>query len=302
VSEDLVGPSDEEFHRLLGFLGELREAGTLPAATTLYGAMKVSDICASSDSPERCKTKRDRLELLRAIGFRTLYVGFESGSDSQLRRYGKRSRRHDNVRAIELLRSVEISIDGGFITFDPLASLQEIEENLEFLEEVRVPKLLLFPFNSLEVIPGTGYARLYQRRDNADPAARRLFALVQDLQSRLNFTLLERFLQELRLRYFAGDLLAARPYEELSIEYGIRAIRFLRTIMALLRQNREEADLTARVAEYKEEAATITARMFELLADTTKFSLGGGFCESAPRAMHSLRPDSDGFVKTLPHV
>jgi hypothetical protein len=62
-----------------------------------------------------------------------VFVGVESGSNSQLRRYGKGQTTEDIVAALRAGALVKLPLEFGFITFDPLLTQQELSESLEFL-------------------------------------------------------------------------------------------------------------------------------------------------------------------------
>ena len=79
-----------------------------------------------------------RIAALRALyeaGMTHVYIGFESGSPNQLRRYNKGETVEDHLEAIDRLRSIGILVGGGFIMFDPLMRLEEILENIKFLRD-----------------------------------------------------------------------------------------------------------------------------------------------------------------------
>ena len=67
-------------------------------------------------------------------GLEKLFVGIESGSDNQLKRYNKGIKKSDSVIAIRILTALGISPRFGFITFDPLMQgFNDLKENIEFL-------------------------------------------------------------------------------------------------------------------------------------------------------------------------
>jgi len=76
-----------------------------------------------------------RLEQLRLISplLRRFFVGVESGSDSQLRRYGKGQSTADIVDALRAGSLLGLPLEFGFITFDPLLTRDELVQNLRFL-------------------------------------------------------------------------------------------------------------------------------------------------------------------------
>jgi hypothetical protein len=75
---------------------------------------------------------------LRRSGCESFFIGVESGSDSQLRRYGKLA--HGmlinaavNARALRFFRDHEIRVGVGWIPFDPaMPTLRELRDNLAF--------------------------------------------------------------------------------------------------------------------------------------------------------------------------
>lgn len=62
-----------------------------------------------------------------------VFVGLESGSDSQLRRYGKGQTVRESIEALQAASLLGLPLEFGFITFDPLLTQSELIENIEFL-------------------------------------------------------------------------------------------------------------------------------------------------------------------------
>ncbi|MCG8467923.1 MAG: cobalamin-dependent protein, partial [Gemmatimonadetes bacterium] len=71
---------------------------------------------------------------VRDAGMYRLFMGLESGSNTQLKRYGKGIKVEHSIRAVRLLSALGIRLRFGFITFDPLMQgLRELKENLRTL-------------------------------------------------------------------------------------------------------------------------------------------------------------------------
>lgn len=82
---------------------------------------------------DRWNLRRAALLANAVSDMRRLFVGVESGSPGQLRRYGKG---HTIVQAEDALRvgsHLGVPLEFGFITFDPLLTVDELKENLAFL-------------------------------------------------------------------------------------------------------------------------------------------------------------------------
>ena len=75
-------------------------------------------------------------------GLARLFVGVESGASTQLLRYNKGSTVAEMVSAIRYLSLLGIQLRFGFIFFDPLMSVQDLIENIEFLgrTDIILPK------------------------------------------------------------------------------------------------------------------------------------------------------------------
>jgi hypothetical protein len=71
---------------------------------------------------------------------RRIFVGVESGSNSQLRRYGKGQNTRQIVEALRVGSALGVPMEFGFITFDPLLSPSELVENVMFLSRRDIMK------------------------------------------------------------------------------------------------------------------------------------------------------------------
>lgn len=101
--------------------------------------------------------KIEMWNLCKLAGLDRLFVGVESGCNSQLNRYGKGTSVEQNVIALRILTALGINIRIGFVMFDPLMiGLNDLKENLEFLERTDA---ILNPID----ISNMSYSELYER-------------------------------------------------------------------------------------------------------------------------------------------
>lgn len=77
--------------------------------------------------------ERARLLATEAPAVSRLFVGVESGSPTQLQRYGKGQTVKQMVDALGVASAMGLPLEFGFITFDPLLKPTELLENLQFL-------------------------------------------------------------------------------------------------------------------------------------------------------------------------
>jgi len=75
---------------------------------------------------------------LRGSGLASLLLGIESGSPGVLKRLGKRTTVPQNESAIAAVRDIGIEPEIGFIMFEPESRLEDVDENLRFLERNRL--------------------------------------------------------------------------------------------------------------------------------------------------------------------
>lgn len=81
--------------------------------------------------------------LLRSRIFRTLkeagltlaFVGIETFSPTQLRRFGKGVSPEINIHVLHVLERLDVGLEIGLILFDPLVTLEELQTNIKVLKE-----------------------------------------------------------------------------------------------------------------------------------------------------------------------
>jgi hypothetical protein len=102
------------------------------------------------------------LEALIPAGLDRVYLGLESGSKTQLKRYRKGCSVNKNIWAIQKIRNRKIAIDFGYIPFDPYLEPNELIDNLDFLFEQNLitPGTLNTLTVTISLFPGTS---LYER-------------------------------------------------------------------------------------------------------------------------------------------
>lgn len=118
--------------------------------------------------PSEIERRFSVLRKLKRAGLKGLFVGAESGSASQLKRYGKGYDVRVNYEALKLLLEIGIQPQVGFIPFDPLVSRRELLENLDFLEleikGVPVYQYISSPINVMRIQRGTPFVNLMENR------------------------------------------------------------------------------------------------------------------------------------------
>lgn len=103
------------------------------------------------------------LDLLVKAGLESVVVGIESGSEDMLRAYDKRATVEDNIRIVKILKNSHISLEYGFIMFNPYTRAEHCYENLEYFKKTDLGHNIKCILTKLEVYPGVGIERKLKR-------------------------------------------------------------------------------------------------------------------------------------------
>lgn len=96
---------------------------------------------------------------LKAMGLVRVYLGVESGCQASLDLLDKGVTADCNVRALALLDKLGIVADFRCLLFHPWSTLEMIQADLEFLEQVLPHVSTPFTFHEVECYPGTPLSR-----------------------------------------------------------------------------------------------------------------------------------------------
>ncbi len=73
---------------------------------------------------------------MRDAGLYLVYMGLESGSEQGLKTLHKQITVEQNVRAVEVLKSIDLMWEYGFMLLDPSSTFETVRENLGFLRTI----------------------------------------------------------------------------------------------------------------------------------------------------------------------
>lgn len=122
------------------------------------------DTIFSEGEDEKNKIRLATFKLLKEAGVESIFLGIESGSPTQLKRYSKGVTVNENENAIKILESFGFSIEPGFIMFDPLVSLDELKENINFIERTQLYQYDSHILGSLRLQNGSPYVKLTESK------------------------------------------------------------------------------------------------------------------------------------------
>lgn len=138
------------------FVSELQQhaSGAWPkfdASTTVHS------IYCRRDSATEQERRRILLAKLARMGLQKVFLGIESCSPSQLRRYAKGHTREEAAAAARSLQGLGIRVEIGVILFDPLCDLNEIEDSLRFMRDNNLAQLASGISSALRLQRGSHY-------------------------------------------------------------------------------------------------------------------------------------------------
>lgn len=127
---------------------------------------RVDTIYSSRAGEEEKNIRRKNVyALLKSCGLRRVYLGIESGSPSQLKRFCKGVSVSDNLRAIKILRELGLEIEVGFIFFDFVATLDDLHNNITFIEQSGIHQTDSRILGSLRIQKGSPYVDLAKKKN-----------------------------------------------------------------------------------------------------------------------------------------
>ncbi len=86
-----------------------------------------------------CRAEHVEAELfskLRAAGLYLVYLGLESGSEVSLKVLNKQTTVEENLRAVSVLKDLDVMFQYGLMLFDPASTFETIRENVAFLRRI----------------------------------------------------------------------------------------------------------------------------------------------------------------------
>jgi len=105
------------------------------------------------------RNRRSLLESLKEAGLGKVFIGVESLSRTQLRRYAKGITAEGNIEAVQLLlNELNMDVEIGFMPFDSLVTLEEIRESVGRLVAAEMSGLVCNPVGRARVQIGSAMA------------------------------------------------------------------------------------------------------------------------------------------------
>jgi anaerobic magnesium-protoporphyrin IX monomethyl ester cyclase len=98
---------------------------------------------------------RDLFIAMRDAGLYLVYMGLESGSEQGLETLHKQITVEQNIKAVNLLKSIGLTFEYGFMLLDPSSTFESVRENLNFLRTILADGCLPVTFCRMVPYDGT---------------------------------------------------------------------------------------------------------------------------------------------------
>lgn len=164
ADEDFIGGDSESLSKLLDTIARV-QAEDPDRRLAFDVSATTRSIFDESDSTYEKTQKLDRLHHLREIGLNKVFLGVESGSPPQLKRYAKGHTPAEIIVACRAVVDSGLRLELGFIMFDPLCSPEEIIENVTFLLDNKLAANVSGPTSELRLQVGSRYINLLTRAE-----------------------------------------------------------------------------------------------------------------------------------------
>jgi hypothetical protein len=158
ADEDFLGSSISEAET---FVDELERSIT--SSPRFDASLTIHSVYSRRDSLEERVRRENVLKKLAEMGLQKAFLGIESCSPSQLKRYAKGHTREEAAAAASLLRKLGLRVEIGVILFDPLCTLDEVEDSLAFMRRNGLAALASGLSSSLRLQIGSHYLSILEK-------------------------------------------------------------------------------------------------------------------------------------------
>lgn len=161
--EDFIGPDTYGVERTIEIANALMKEGV---KISFRINVRVRSVFSQNDTHELALKKIEMLKLLKKAGLVKLFLGFESGVQTQIDRYGKGYKLQEFVVAKRILDDLNIEYELGFISIDPLMTLEELYASLLFIKDEGCIPFISSIYKELRVQKGNkSYLRLLRQQE-----------------------------------------------------------------------------------------------------------------------------------------
>ena len=169
VDEEFFAGGKDRLKTFADIVIDLKKRGELPSDLTFSTSVSARSIFKQRDTLENNEERKEIVRRLKEAGFAFLFIGTESGSPTQLRRYGKAATPYENEEALKIIEEAGIRAVPGFIMFDPEVTLEELKENISFLRRTGMDKRVTYSLKAFIPMHGIPMSQRLIKKGLIDP-------------------------------------------------------------------------------------------------------------------------------------
>ena len=141
---------------------------------------RIDTVCNIEDTDELKKLRNKAWAYFISSGLKYVYIGLESVSKTQIKRYGKRFTNQEIMKSVHHLDALDIDYTLGLIIFDPLTTVTEVKENIDFIKDNNLYANVASLLKEIRVQVKSPYYRLMKVRSSQDESVSNFLYCNQD--------------------------------------------------------------------------------------------------------------------------
>lgn len=145
TDEDFIGGNFDRAISIAEKISEAKRNGIISQDMNFYFNTRAADVI----NPRWAELSSVFME----AGLNQVFVGIESGSKEQLKRFKKPTSVENNKKCLDILEQNGFNIEVGYILFDPYSTVKELKESLDFFDKTRLYNKRVYLIDNLKITP-----------------------------------------------------------------------------------------------------------------------------------------------------
>lgn len=145
TDEDFIGGNFDRAISIAKKISEAKKNGIISKDMNFYFNARAADVI----NPRWTELSSIFIE----AGINQVFVGIESGSREQLKRFKKPTSVENNKKCLDILEQNGFNIEVGYILFDPYSTVKELKESLDFFDKTRLYNKRVYLIDNLKITP-----------------------------------------------------------------------------------------------------------------------------------------------------
>lgn len=155
TDEEFIAGRKERLFTLISYIQQEKNKNAINPDVEFVASTSVQAISGKYEIDK--ESIKVLLKKMKKVGFRSFFLGIESGSNSQLKRFNKGTTVSEIESTLRLLRELNIEVDVGYILFDPFLTIDELKDSLSFLKRNGLEKHISRFAKRLRLVPFTPF-------------------------------------------------------------------------------------------------------------------------------------------------